>query len=166
MAKRKKSTPKEQRWLLISDEAAIHYPRRIDYYATLTERERDWGILHLGVGYWPANNVVEFPRERWWTIHKSEARHWEKVTEGRSSRSGSLRYFKRSASHFPRFPWASKRKYIHEIISRLPVTTWKNSALHPRILSFYPSHSCLLFPRLIDIRARPCVGRTQWDTVR
>lgn len=156
MAKRK-NPRKEQRWLLISDEAAIHYPRRIDYYATLTERDWIFSILAWDIG---RRIMLSSFQENDGERSINQKRGIEKRSR-RGSRSGSFYDFKRDALHFPRFPWASdQRNYISSL-----VTLRKNSALNPRILSFYPSHSCLLFPRLIDI---PCVvvGRTQWDTVR
>lgn len=151
-AKGKKST--RRRRLLISDEAAIHYLRRIDYYATLTERDYGY-ILHLGVGYIGRRIMLSSFQENDGERSINQNRGIEK----RSRIGGSRSDFRWSTLHFPRFSRAIYLyKVTNEIISRLSlVRDCEKIPLlilgSPIILSF--ARSCLLFPRLIDIyRAR------------
>jgi len=87
MAKRK-NPRKEQRWLLISDEATIHYPRRIDYYATLTERDWIFSILAWDIG---RRIMLSSFQENDGERSINQKRGIEKRSR-RGSRSGSLRF--------------------------------------------------------------------------
>lgn len=101
-----------------------------------------------GVGYWPADNVVEFPRERWRTIHKSEARHWEKVTREKPERIVTILNEARFIFHVFHSNLNDQTKLY--LVSR-------REKIPPLILGYYHFilRAFLLFPRLIDI---PCAA--------